>query len=656
MSISETFVRLPARGGPHLVGRFMLVTVTGLTLAGVGIAIVVDHALARQSQRQAVARAQAFADAVLDRRLRATDLRPGLPAARRHELAVLVAPSRLGPDSLGATLFSGSRIVVSTAPPGLPNVGASRVASARAGNTISFVDHGRHGPVLRTLLPLRLGETGNGVLELDQDYRVIAGPARHNAWIVAAILEGLLAGLCLLLLPMLAGAARRLRRHVTVLDHLASHDELTGLLNRAGFYRSLEEMLATGSRGAVVLVDIDAFHEINDTIGSEHGDRILSAVAGRLATLHRVSRPARLGEDEFALLCDGLDEPGLPDFLHALDEALAEPFETNGIQLAIAVSTGTAFYPAHGGDSHSLLRHASTALSHARDDRLPTAVYTPEQERRDVSRLSFAAELRHAGRSDQLVVHYQPQVTLASGRITAVEALIRWQHPTRGLLSAAKFIEAAERSGLTGEIGRYVLATSSSQWRCWRDLGIDLDIAVNLSTVDLLDLSLPGTITALLIEHEMPADRLVVEITERTLLHGEYQSSKVLQQLDRIGVRLSIDDYGTGYSSLAVLRRLPIRQVKIDKSFVDGLPNDRDNDQIVRSTVQLAHTLGAATVAEGVETTQQLAHLTALGCDAAQGYLVGRPCEADEITSLLLGANRPESRLPPVSPTLPLPV
>jgi EAL domain-containing protein (putative c-di-GMP-specific phosphodiesterase class I) len=257
--------------------------------------------------------------------------------------------------------------------------------------------------------------------------------------------------------------------------------------------------------------------------------------------------------------------------------------------------------------------------------------YAAQQERQDIAQLALVADVRSALRDGQLLVHYQPQADVGTGAIRGVEALVRWEHPERGLLAAGEFIGAVERTELISELGRFVLAEAIRQWRRWRDQSLSLEMAVNLSTIDLLDLTLPGTIVDLLIEHGMPADRLVLEITEGRLFRDERRSDRVLRQLEQVGVGLSIDDFGTGYSSLSTLRKLPVRQVKIDRSFVAGIPEDSENDTIVQSTIQLAHMLGAAVVAEGVETETELQRLAALSCDVAQGYLIGRPVAPDEL-------------------------
>ncbi len=461
-----------------------------------------------------------------------------------------------------------------------------------------MVGSGSH-KVLRTLLPVRIGAGATGAVQVDQDYGKIAAAARRTSFVVAAILEALLLALCVLLLPPLARVSKRLRRQIEQLDHMASHDELTGLLNRPGFLRLIDRELAgEHPRGAVLLADLDRFNEVNETIGDDQGDRLLIEVANRLRAAFPDHTPARLGEDEFAVLIPRGGAPAVAQAAAAVADLFTVPFAAAGIRLGIDVRTGTAQYPDYGTASDSLLRHANIALTKAKHALTRVAVY-------------------------------------ATGRVGAVEALVRWQHPRRGLLSPGEFIEAAEQSALISELGRQVLAASVSQWRHWREQGIALGVAVNLSTVDLLDLTLPGTLVDLLLEHQMPADQLILEITERTLLSQEYETRRVLRQLERIGVCLSIDDYGTGYSSLTTLRKLPISQVKIDRSFVAGLPDDQSNDEIVNSTIQLAHALDASVVAEGVETEAQLQRLARLGCDSVQGYLLGRPQPAHELTAAL---------------------
>ena len=313
---------------------------------------------------------------------------------------------------------------------------------------------------------------------------------------------------------------------------------------------------------------------------------------------------------------------------------IAEPLTVEGIQLSLTARVGAAGITPFA-DFEELLRRAGIALSAAKEDGHEIAFYSPADDHSDLERLTVVSELRAALGSEQLCVYYQPQLDLASGSIRAVEALVRWQHPERGLLAAGEFIGAAERSGLVSQISRSVLAASARQWQDWNRQGMRLDIAVNLSAVDLLDMTLVGEIAALLAEHDMPPEHLVLEITERTLLQDEQLARSVLTQLNDIGIRVSIDDYGTGYSSLASLRQLPIQQVKIDRCFVTGIPFDTNNDAIVLSTIDLAHALGARVVAEGVEATSELDRLAGTACDLAQGYLIGRPLPGDELAQLI---------------------
>ncbi len=626
--------QLPARQEANLVRQFLVVTLIGLVLAGVGIVVTVERTLARQAEHQAVERARTTARVLLRRQLRRADFGTVVPTERRRVLVALLAPENLGSDSRGATLYTGST-VVSTASPALRTPTSPLVARARSGTLVSRVEATKLGRTLRTFLPVRLRGAPPAVIEFDQNYDSITAAVHRTSLLVAGILEALLVGLSVLLVPPLARSSRRAREHVDLLDTIASHDGLTGLLNRPGFYRLVTETLArNGARGALLLVDLNRFHEINETVGAERGDLLLAQAASRLSSIFPADKVARLGEDEFAILVPGTDRRELTRLSQAIDDLFAEPVAISGIRIELGARVGAGCYPEDGSDLDTLLRHASIALTQAKNENRRFAHYDEKIGERDLSDLGVLSELREALSNGELVVHYQPQVDLTRERIHAVEALVRWQHPQRGLLPAAAFIDVAEQTELISELGRFVVASAVKQWRQWADDGLSLHVAVNLSTIDLLDLTLPGMIVDLLIEQRMPADKLTLEITERTLLQ-EQKSSRVLRQLERIGVCLAIDDYGTGYSSLSALRKLPIRQVKIDQSFVAGIPEDAENDTIVQSTIQLAHTLGASVVAEGVETAEQLHRLCGLSCDVAQGYFIGRPMRPGQIAMLL---------------------
>jgi diguanylate cyclase (GGDEF)-like protein len=616
--------------------RFVLVTAIGLLLAGGGILIVVERALTRQAERHAVDRARVATNALLDRQLRVGDLSGALSSARRRELSALFSRASLGTDSSSATLYGSGGAIFTTNRAAEHAPTPAPVQSALHGQVVSDVASTGSGRVLRAFLPLHLSDgSARGVIELDQDFAPIASAARNSSLLIAAVLEGLLALLCVLLVPVLGRATARLRRHVRELDWMASHDHLTGLLNRAGFGRVIGRRLGSEhALGALLLFDLDRFHEVNETVGADKGDQLLVAVAKRVRDAFPEQPMARLGEDEFGLLLPVVAEDDVETAARRLLAVIAEPLTVDGIQLSLEARVGAAGV-APCADFERLLRRAGIALTAAKEDGRDVAFYSSADDHSDLARLTVVTELRAALRSEQIRVHYQPQLDLSTGSIRAVEALVRWQHPERGLLAAGEFITAAERSGLVSQISRCVLAASARQWQDWNRQGIKLDIAVNLSAVDLLDVTLVGEIVALLAEHDMPPEYLILEITERTLLQDEQQARNVLTQLNDIGIRVSIDDYGTGYSSLATLRQLPIQQVKIDRCFVTGIPTDTSNDAIVRSTIDLAHALGALVVAEGVEATSELDRLADTACDLAQGYLIGRPLPADELAQLV---------------------
>jgi diguanylate cyclase (GGDEF)-like protein len=646
----QASLQLPPRSEPRLVLWFVVATALGLLLAGGGILAVVERELTTQAERHAVDRARVATSALLDRQLRAGDLASSPSPARRRQLSALFSRTSLGAHSSGATLYGKGGLIFTT------NRAASLLAPhepvqrALRGQVVSDVVSTGSGRVLRAFVPLVLSDgRGRGAIELDQDYAPIAAAARLSSLLISAVLEGLLALLCVLVVPVLARAAARLRRQVHELDWMASHDHLTRLLNRPGFGRVIDERRAGENQlGALLLFDLDRFHEVNETVGAGKGDELLVQVAARVRDAFPGRPVARLGEDEFGLLLAAASDDAVYLEAQRLLAVLADPLCVDGIQLGLAARVGVAPV-AEGLGFASLLRRAGIALTAAKEDGREIALYSSADDHRDLGRLTAVGELREAIRSEQLRVHYQPQADIATGSICGVEALVRWQHPERGLLAAGEFIAAAERSGIVTQISRYVFATSVSQWQRWSRQGIRLDIAINLSAIDLLDLTLPCEIAALLAEHDMPPERLVLEITERTLLQDERQARNVLTQLNDMGIRVAIDDYGTGYSSLASLRQLPIQQVKIDRCFVTGIPGDASNDAIVGSTIDLAHALGASVVAEGIETEAELTRLAELACDLAQGYLIGRPLPAGELEQLVLRRRAEEPARTPLA-------
>ena len=424
--------------------------------------------------------------------------------------------------------------------------------------------------------------------------------------------------------------------------HEAQHDALTGLPNRTMFrarlHQELQRTRRAGGRVDVLLLDLDGFKEINDTLGHGHGDEVLRLVAERLRGLVRPADVvARLGGDEFGAVILGLEgETELRAVAERLRSALDEPVVLGDLHVRAGASIGMACWPEHGGDAETLLRHADVAMYAAKGDRTGCELYDRERDPYSPERLELLGELRDGIQRGEIVLYYQPKLCLRSGIVKGVEALARWEHPQRGLLGPDAFIELAEQSDLMGALTSRVLRDSLAQAAAWEEAGLDLSVAVNLSPDTLLDDALPATVERALAERSLSPERLQLEITESSLMRDAQRAAKVLEGLREAGVRVSIDDFGTGYSSLAWLKRLPVHEIKIDRSFVGELEAGSSDAAIVESTVRLGQTLGMTVVAEGVETEAALDLLRDFGCDVAQGYLIGRPQPAAILTPWLL--------------------
>jgi diguanylate cyclase (GGDEF)-like protein len=430
---------------------------------------------------------------------------------------------------------------------------------------------------------------------------------------------------------------------------LALHDPLTGLPNRALFQDRLAQALArarrTGDLGegeqvAVMLLDLDGFKDVNDALGHETGDRLLQAVAARLAPIVRASDTlARLGGDEFALVQAGVRRSSDAAALAGkLLRRLAKPCELDGHAFHVSASLGIALFPRDGENPETLLRHADLALYRAKaEGRGAFRCFEPGMDAAARARRRLEGELRVALERKEFVLHYQPQLDLHTGRFTGAEALVRWHHPERGLVMPGAFVPLAEATGLIRPLGEWVLREACRQAAAWRAAGLPpLTVAVNLSPTQLRDADLPGMVARVLRRRAGVSLRLELEITETVLMETlGSEAGGVLARLVAGGVELAIDDFGTGYSSLSYLKQLPARSLKIDRAFVAGLGVDAADTVLVRSMVEMAHGLGKRVVAEGVETETQLAFLRALGCDAAQGFLLARPQPAEDVSGLL---------------------
>jgi diguanylate cyclase (GGDEF)-like protein len=437
---------------------------------------------------------------------------------------------------------------------------------------------------------------------------------------------------------MRAGIAEREQRILK----LAYEDALTHLPNRAQFSEALEQSIArAGAEGrelAILIMDLDRFKYVNDTLGHGVGDHVLKAVAARLRELpDGIACVARLGGDEFALLLSSGDSDWVVALARQIVAVLERPILYQEQPLDVGASIGIAFFPRHGADSQTLVRNADIAMYVAKRNRNGHSVYDPSYDTSQQEHLSLLSELRHAVECGELCLYYQPKVTLADAGVAAAEALIRWVHPTRGLISPAMFIPFAEHTGYIKSLTRWVLGEAIRQCAVWRDQGLELQVSVNISARDLMNRELPDMIEALLAEHAVPARMLCLEITESGFMEDPSHAVKLLDRLAALDVRLSIDDYGTGYSSLSYIMRLPVKELKIDRTFVSHMSDNLNLATIVRSTIELGHSLGLSVVAEGVEDSRGLALLRELGCDSAQGYYLSPPLPAAAFVDWLSG-------------------
>ena len=429
------------------------------------------------------------------------------------------------------------------------------------------------------------------------------------------------------------------KAHTDALEYQALHDALTGLPNRSLFGDRLRQALLAARRNqkmfGVLLLDLDRFKDINDALGHDRGDSLLQEVTARLrGVLRATDTIARLGGDEFAVLTTDARHP--EDVVGTAKKILASlegPFAIADQMVETGASIGIALYPVHGDDPGTLLRRADVAMYVAKRSGGGFALYQPEHEAQTLRRSGLAGELRRSIPQGELVLHYQPQVTLATGEIRTVEALIRWNHPREGLMPPDRFIPMAEETGIIHPLTAWVIDSALEQLCKWLAEGIDVSVSINVSPRNIEDHSLEEMVARALGNFKVEPARLTLEITEGVAMAAA--AAKALHRLHEIGVRIALDDFGTGYSSLLYLMRLPVHEIKIDRSFVSALASDPDSGAIVRSAVGLGHNLGLRVVAEGLQDRMAETILVEAGCDAAQGFLVGRPVEAAEITALL---------------------
>ncbi|MBB3168888.1 EAL domain-containing protein [Simiduia aestuariiviva] len=421
------------------------------------------------------------------------------------------------------------------------------------------------------------------------------------------------------------------RRYLAEMEYQAQHDALTGLPNRNFLYRTLREHFSEcpeSQKMALLLIDLNRFKDLNDTLGHQVGDRLLKQIGPRLQEELRdvESFVARLGGDEFAVFLPQIrNEQQAVVVAHRLMEVIREPYDLKGFTSEIGAAIGISLRPQQAKDISALMRFADVAMSNAKSQYSGVAIYSPEIDPHSPKRFSLMSDLRRAIREDELMMHFQPKVELHTGRLHGFEALLRWNHPTLGFVPPGDFIPMAEATDIIHPLTEWVLEASIRQCRQWHQQRFYVSVAVNLSTRNLMDERLPKKLADLLTKNDLPASALELEITESAIMEDPERALLLLQQISDLGIKLSIDDFGTGYSSLAYLKRLPVQALKIDYSFVRLLLEDKQDEVIVRSTVNLGHNLGLHVVAEGVEDQPTLDCLIDMGCNQAQGYFLGRP-------------------------------
>ena len=635
---------------PRLVLRFAVLTAALLAIGAFVIILFVRQHAISQAENAAVFHSRFVARSVLGDRLRPGDFARPVDADRKAMLDSVVQSDILVGDSRALELYSrNGELTYSTSTRQVGTIPKDATNARKAlanGDVAKAVETMDGRKVLKVFVPVPFigAEEPAGVLALAQDYAPITQAGRKGLPPVIGVLLLVLITLYVSLFPLLSQVTRRLRGQVEQIEKLALYDALTGLANRRLFQDRLEQAFLHAQRHevgfALMLLDLDRFKEINDTLGHQTGDAVLEHLAARLRDVARASDTvARLGGDEFALVLEGAQDSADALFIaERIHRALDEPFVVDGMTLELETSIGIAIYPRDGDDAEQLLKRADIALYASKDSHQPV-VYASEHDHHSAERLSLVAQIRSAIENGELLVHFQPEVDLATGETKRVEALVRWDHPKRGVLLPDAFIPLARQSALVRPITRYVLDVALGQCRTWQDLGIDVGVAVNLAGRDLGDAHLEEEVSEALRRWRIEPSLLELEIPE-TAVVTERERERVRKMLTRLserGMRVAVDDFGSGYASISHLKQLPIDVLKIDESFIRNVGTNDADDAIVRSTIELSHSLGITVVAEGVERDDVLERLRALGCDFAQGFCLAPPAPADDVTQWLLG-------------------
>ncbi|MEO9024150.1 MAG: EAL domain-containing protein [Solirubrobacteraceae bacterium] len=545
--------------------------------------------------------------------------------------SLVIAAFHRIPEVTGGRPFSGADVPIIL-------LGAAAFVAVNAG-------------VVGTAVALYQGTPLGRYFRKDAEFTLVSGGVLLClAPIVAAAAAYSIVLIPLFVLPIMA--IYRAGRQAARSEHAARHDQLTGLPNRIAFHDTVNEVLEDGNRlASVLLMDLNRFKDVNDTLGHRYGDELLRRIAERLqASVGSEHALARLGGDEFAVFIQISGEDAL-EFARRVGEELRTSFELGDFVVETEASVGVASFPEDGRDLETLLQKADVAMYRAKETHAGVAAYDERHDHNSPAKLALTADLRQAVDTDQIVAWYQPLLDLNSGRVAGVEALVSWQHPDLGVLLPASFLDMAEHTSLIKPLTQKVLDLAMAQIVQWRDLGLEVSVAVNVSTRMLIDPGFAERVRTALVAYEIPPRLLRLEVTESALMADPVVARAALTELDRNGVAISIDDFGTGYSSLAYLADLPVSEVKIDRGFVSRMQVGSSEAVIVRSTIDLGHHLGLRVVAEGVEEPETLEQLRDLGCDVAQGYGISRPMTAEDTTQWLLRACAPagDGRAPVVS-------
>jgi diguanylate cyclase (GGDEF)-like protein len=638
------------RSTARLFSLYAAISLVPVIVLGIVLAVNLRHDATQRGLAEGRSEAVLIAHTAVQPLLDGHSLSTGLTAQEGARLSRLGVMALARKEALRLRIRNlAGRVVFSADGSGLADKPDDEALDAARGRVVARLtrlnadanDAGHTGVAsVEVYLPLDGATRGQrlGVLELYLPYAPISRDITAGLHRLYLDLAVGLAVLYLTLFAITASVSRGLRREAALNAFLAHHDTLTELPNRTLFHHRAEQALKEGARlgrkVAIAIIDLDHFKDVNDTLGHHNGDRLLTTLAQRLAAnMRRYDTIARLGGDEFGVILRDAGEA--EHVLWRLREVIDHEVDVSGLPLSVQASIGFVIAPDDADDADSLLQRADVAMYVAKAQHAGVLRYEASLDHYDASKLSLVSELRHAIDNGQLVLHYQPQATLAEGRTDAVEALVRWQHPEHGLLYPARFMPLAERTDVIDKLTAWVLRTALTEMDALGPPGADLSVAVNVSARNIGRPAFAREVIEILEELRVPAERLIVEVTETALLTDPEHAAAQLAELAAAGVRISIDDFGRGHTSLGYLSDLPIHELKIDRSFVADMPDNQAHAAVVRSIIDLGHNLALRVVGEGVETEDILTRLRDCDCDIAQGFLLARPMPTEALARWL---------------------